>query len=446
MVFHRGGVLDRLFDGDRSPALEKLRAGLQQGSDDFSAEDEIAGALKTLAKDLRGLRVLEGDAPPTFEVGGVSEQAMLRALRLALPALPDLTIPLARQGRGIQRLVLLAALLRLAQQTDQPPPIGAFEEPEEALEPVRQSQVAAMVTGLAEKGGQVLVVTHSPDFVRPFAVEDLHLVGANPRGTIQSLRDCLSPQSRQGYERRLDGPVVQALFANLPVLVEGPSDRAMMTVFWDALADANAVEPRYAQALEFVNCESGSHQAEMARLLHEAGKPTVAWAESDTKHELKKLRDGGHCARLVVYPDDPARENLEAVLSRDCSLRALGAGLTLIASTRGYSWQEQRDDLLARLPPDTDPQIRETAKASKDVAGLFATLEDSKARNLIRAALQAKSVAPFEMKGARPARLMAETIVQIDGVPASFAAPMQSLDEWAKGGYEKSQSELAMPA
>ena len=39
----------------------------------------------------------------------------------------------------------------------------------------------------------------------------------------------------------------------------------------------------------------------------------------------------------------------------------------------------------------------------------------------MRAALDPNRVGPFEMKGARPARLMAETIVAADGVPEPFA-------------------------
>ena len=60
------------------------------------------------------------------------------------------------------------------------PPIAAFEEPEEALEPVRQAQMAALVRQVADKGGQVFVVTHSTEIARSFAVDDLHLVARQP--------------------------------------------------------------------------------------------------------------------------------------------------------------------------------------------------------------------------------------------------------------------------
>lgn len=445
MVFHRGGVLDRLFSSaDLSPGLELLRDGLEDGASGFTNEAQVAAVLMDIAGDLDALDVLDHSGSPSFEIGGVSRQEMLRTLRLALPALPDVSIPLHQQGRGVQRLVLLAALLRLSAQPDAPAPIGAFEEPEEALEPIRQDQVAAMVTDLADKGGQVFVVTHSPDIVRAFGCDDLHLVSARPRGTALSLRDSLSERAKQGYERRLDGPVVQALFARVPVLVEGPGDRASFTVFWDRLAKDKSVAARHAHALDFVNCESGSLQAETARLLNEAGKPVVAWAETDTPHELKRLRDERQCARLVVYPNEADRENLEAELSATCSLEALAAGMETVAMTRGYTWDEQRNDLLSRCDPTPPPEQRERLKSATNVAEALSALDEPAARRLVRAALEAKRVAPFEIKGARPARLMAEAIVAVDGVPPSYGAAMRSLDAWIKRGCSAEEDEIPM--
>lgn len=399
--------------------------------------------LEQLGGDLRDLDI-DAEGVPQFELGGVSERELLQTLRLALPVLPDVVIPLRRQGRGVQRLLLVAALLRLAGQPDAPPPIGAFEEPEEALEPLRQAQMAALVRQVADQGGQVFVVTHSTEIARAFAVDDLHLVATRPRGVTRSLRDSLTERAKQGYERRIDGPVVQALFAQVPVLVEGASDRACFSVFWDKLAAAKQVLARHASALDFINCEGAGLQPEMARLLCEAGKPVVAWAELDTPKVLGRLRAQGHCAALVLYPDDPGRHNLEAALSAMCSLPALAAGMQLIAETRGYSWEEQRDDLLSRCPEGVTPQQREAMKAASDVAELLSALPESAARCLVRAALDPNGVGPFEMKGARPARLLAEKIVALEAVPEPFARAMKGLDTWMGAGCPQGPNELRM--
>jgi ABC-type arginine transport system ATPase subunit len=434
MTFHRGGVLDRLFaDHDLAPALDHVRDAMRTGASEFSSDATVIAALTALAGDLRSLHLLDTSVLPEFELGGVSERELLQTLRLALPVLPDILIPLRRQGRGVQRLLLVASLLRLAEQPDAPAPIGAFEEPEEALEPLRETQMAALITRIADRGGQVFVVSHSTDITRAFAVDDLVLVSEQPRGSTLSLSDKLSPRAKQGYERRLDGPVVHALFARVPILVEGPGDRACLPVFWDALARAEAVRSRVAHGLDFINCESAPQQPEMARLLCEAGKSVVAWAELDVPETLARLRDQGHCAALILHEADDARHNLEAALSQACSLDALAAGMAAVADARGHSWDDQRADLIARCD-EADEDQRAAIKGASTVGEVLSALPEDVARRLVRKALSAKEAKPFEMKGARPARLLAEEIVAVEGVPAPFARAMCSLDSWIVAG------------
>ena len=296
MTFHRGGVLDRLFDGhELSPAVEYVRTAMRDGAAAFSDHDAVLAVLTSIGADLEGLHLLEPGTSPGFELGSVSERELLQTLRLALPVLPDVMIPLRRQGRGVQRLALVASLLRLAEQPDAPPPVAAFEEPEEALEPLRQAQMASLITRIADGGGQVLVVTHSTEIARAFSLDDLHLVGDDPRGSLLSLRDTLSERAKQGYERRVDGPVVLALFTAVPVLVEGPSDRACYSVFWDALAAIGQIKPRFARALEFVNCES----AQISLRWHDfSRRPARVWWRGPSSIAPTSLR--GCAARAAA--------------------------------------------------------------------------------------------------------------------------------------------------
>jgi putative ATP-dependent endonuclease of OLD family len=444
MVFHRGGVLDRLFaDSDLTPALEHVRAALREGATAFSGDAAVLAVLAQIGGDVTALRLGTEPGLPGFDLGGVSERELLQTLRLALPVLPEVLIPLRRQGRGAQRLLLVASLLRLAARDQQTAPIAAFEEPEEALEPLRQAQIASMMADVADRGGQVFVVTHSVEIARAFAVDDIHLVADQPRGSALSLRDELSAHAKQAYERRLDGAVVRGLFARVPVLVEGPGDRALLGVFWDALATAKVIQPRHALAMDFINCEGAPQQPAMARVLCEAGRRVVGWAEGDVPDQLARLRSGGHCATLVTYPSDAARNNLEAALADCCELDALAAGMQLIAETRGYGWSEQLADLLSRLEGAT-PEQREAAKAATSVDGLLAALPQPLARTLVRSALGGGGATPFEIKGARPARLLAETIVDRTGVPPLFRKAMVALDAWIRADRPQPATEIAM--
>ena len=444
MVFHRGGVLDRLFaDDDLSEALDRVRGALRGGAAAFNDDQTVHAILTEIGRDVDELHLGTESGVPGFELGGVSERELLQTLRLALPVLPEIMIPLRRQGRGVQRLLLVASLLRLAAHEHGAAPIAAFEEPEEALEPLRQAQIASMIADVAEQGGQVFVVTHSVDIARSFAVEDIHLVAEDPRGTILSLRDKLSGPAKQAYERRLDGTVVLGLFARTPVLVEGPGDRSLLSVFWDALAKDKAVQPRHVHGMDFINCEGASQQPGMARVLCEAGKRVVAWVEGDVPHQLEQLRANQHCAALVTFPPDIARRNLESLLSDSCELDALAAAMQLIAEVRGYTWEHQLADLLSRVEGASFEQ-RAAAKATNDVGEFLASLPEPVARSLVRQALTGSGVTPFEIKGARPARLLAETLVEKSGVPDTFRAAMIALDAWMTSSPPPAGTEIAM--
>jgi putative ATP-dependent endonuclease of OLD family len=444
MTFHRGGVLDRLFaDHDLDPALDHVRDALRDGADGFSGDAAVLSILGQVARDLDALGLGDGGGLPGFELGAVSARELLQTLRLALPVLPELLIPLRRQGRGVQRLLLVASLLRLASGEDHTAPIAAFEEPEEALEPLRQTQIAELIRNVADQGGQILVVTHSVEIARSFPVEDIHLVSEAPRGSTTSLRDHLSARSMQGYERRLDGAVARALFARIPVLVEGPGDRALFGVFWDALVNENKVRARHVHAMDFINCEGESLQPEMARVLCEAGKRVVAWVEADVPKNAQTLRDESQCHALVLYPSGEDRHNLEAAVSHVTGLPALAAGMEVIASGRGYTWDEQRDDLLSRLV-GASPAERDAAKATSSVSDFLAALPDPVARTVARNALSSTKPTPFEIKGARPARLLAEKIVELSGVPSLFSSAMVELEVWMSDKNPKPHTEIVM--
>lgn len=450
LAFYQGGLLDRLFaDIDLDPAAEALRTALGQGAGAVNTESGVRGKLDMLATDLHALGLLRPGESPQFEVGAVSVRELLQSLRLTLPG-GTVQIPLARQGRGAQRLLLMAVLLRLAQAAKRPV-IGGFEEPEEALEPIRQSQIAHILSQIADSGGQIFVVTHSPEVARSFAIDDVLLLDERAGGAgARPLRKALSEPVRQKYERWLDGAVVRALFARIPMLVEGPGDRAMVETFWRALSDPakqgageSPVRPREQIGLDFVNCEGAHELPMMARLMKEAGKCVVAWVELDVPEELARLRTEGHCSALVLHDSRDGHHNLEQALAESASIAALTAALAKLAGIRGYSWDEQCHCLVSSCE-GMPPAARESIKVSDGLQNALELLDEADARKLIARLLAAKGVTPFEMKGARQARIVAETVLEVDGkVPAPFARAFRALDRWISAGCQ-GQVEIPM--
>jgi energy-coupling factor transporter ATP-binding protein EcfA2 len=438
LAFYQGGLLERLFGGtdELGDAVDNLKDALGAGADAVNADAIVSGVLDGLADDLRGLGLLGTDERPEFEIGAVSQRDLLQSLRLALPA-GDVHIPLSRQGRGAQRLLLVSVMLRLA-QAGEATPIGGFEEPEEALEPLRQAQLADMLIKLASGGGQIFVVTHSPEIARAFEIDDFLLLqeragGANAR----LLRSSLTPPVRQSYERWLDGAVVRGLFSHVPILVEGPGDRAALAVFWSALAEAGDVKPASQLGVDFVNCEGFRNMAMLAAVLDEAGKSVAAWVEQDqeaVRYEANRLRAEGHVAALVSHEAVKGRQNLEQAIACGCNIAALSAALDAISADRGYEWQVGRETLLSHLGQveGVEAEQREAAKETESTAAFLGCFDEQTARSIVASALAAKTHSPFDMKGARQARIVAETVTAADGVPDNFATAIRAVAGWVE--------------
>lgn len=440
LSFYQGGLLEKLFSSaDLDPPTQALRDALQAGAQQVNADSAVGHVLAELAEDLRNLGLLKAEQTPVFEAGAVSKRQLLQSLRLAMPAGEEL-IPLFRQGRGAQRLILVSILLRLADlATGDEPVVGGFEEPEEALEPLRQTQLAGMLTKIADRGGQVFVVTHSPEIARRFEIDDFLLMseGTAGHGGIP-LRRVLTPPVRQTYERRLDGAVVRGLFARIPILVEGPGDRAVFDVFWRSLAEGGGVRPAEELGLDPVNCEGAPGIPMHAAVLKQAGKKVVAWAERDTQDVrgmLKRLRNEGNCAALILYGEEFGKQNLEQALAEGCSVEALAAAMKEIAADRGYSWESQKEDLVSRCDGEEDQEVvKEAIQRADFLLEALGALNPEAARIIIRKALGSKSASPFDLKGGRQARIFASKIVDVEGVPAPFVDAFVALQDWIRVG------------
>ncbi len=434
LAFYQGGVLDRLFaDADLDPALTLLRDALGKGAEGLNAETAVVGVLDALRDELAPLGLEPGGAPE-LEAGAVSNRELLQALRLAMPGPATRAIPLARAGRGTQRLVLLATLLMLARRDTARPVIGGFEEPEEAVEPLRQLQAGRMIRELADNGGQVFVSTHSPDIIRAFDSDDL--VVMERTGTVRARRLSLTSAGKHGYERRLDWPLIRGLFLQYPIVVEGVSDRVVFTVFWDALAESGKVSRAEQRGLECISAEGNSNIPMALMVLSEMGRLPVAVVERDQPREADRILASGHARALIVYPDDPAANNLERLLAMSTPLDALAGAMTAVADDRGDDWGAQRADLVERaLAAGLTTDERDAIAGTSSLRDAFAVGGEAETRRLVALCIGAKEPpCPFEIKGGRNARVLAESIVAMSGVPSPFARALGALGAWIAAG------------
>jgi hypothetical protein len=134
---------------------------------------------------------------------------------------------------------------------------------------------------------------------------------------------------------------------------------------------------------------------------------------------MARIENEGTFGVLVKATGTMERSNLEGALTAECSLRALVAAMTGLATDRGYGWEDQRKDLVSRWTGTQDK--REQIKKAASLSDLLAAVDPSEARRLAAEALGADKPTPFEMKGGRQGRIFAEALVNIDGVPQNFA-------------------------
>jgi predicted ATPase len=230
--------LDELFaeTSRRQAAIEERHFGKQL--DDLS--DELTGAVSTLATG-RQVRISSQPTPvPPSKV-----RFDVKVLDRTFETRVD------RQGHGFQRALLIAALKLLADRGRGSGDGGvmclAIEEPELYQHPLQARSFAAVLRTLAEdegQGVQVVYATHSPYFIEAKCFHQIRRVtrstlrdgsavevlGATVEAVVRRL-DGFVDEER--IRRQLDGvcmgSLAEAFFADAVLLVEGSTDRAVLT-------------------------------------------------------------------------------------------------------------------------------------------------------------------------------------------------------------------------
>lgn len=292
---------------------------------------------------------------------------------------------------------------------------------------------------MSENGGQVFVVTHSPEIARCFGIEDFLLLQEESEDVrVLHLPHLLSVKARQAYERRLDGAIVRGLFCRVAVIVEGPSDKAVLEVFWQKLATEEHVLPSFRLRMDILNAEGVTLINGLACVLNESGKHVVAWLDQDSDEARKavaKLRESRLCSALILHSSEDGHQNLEEAITHSCAIDTLVQAMQAVADDRGCSWEEQRHDLLSRCQ-DLDSVLPDRLKDASSLPELLGMLDEQLGRAIISKALAGKDAGPFGIKGARPARILAETIVNAQGVPERFKASFLELNSWIIDGCQ----------
>lgn len=192
----------------------------------------------------------------------VFEEADVR-LRFRLPEVSDLMgsatvelkdigpwTPLEGKGQGFQRALYLALLRALAEELRATgsdihrPFLLLFEEPEAFLHPALQREMGDILESISASN-QVVVATHSPLLVTPPRIQNVLILrqavlpNTEPHATcclVQNPELFPDPNDKQLVNLLKFSNSAEFLFADCVLVVEGPSDRALLEACWHVLA------------------------------------------------------------------------------------------------------------------------------------------------------------------------------------------------------------------
>ncbi len=432
LAFYQGSVLEHVFgEVDLTMPLRALAGQLVGGQQAVNADVGVADVLRVIREQLREFGIGTGEAgEPLLAVGGLSERTLLQTLTLSLRQDADLALPVSRLGRGVQRVALVALLMALARRRESAP-IAAFEEPEEALEPFRVRMLAKQLRSLAQVGGQVFITSHAPDVLRCFHPDEVVLLEPSATGPrLVELRRVLDAGMRACVERHADA-VGRALFGPVAFLVDGPSDQAVIEVFWDHLAMTGALPSAEMHGVQVVPCGGTPVMPSIARTLTAVGKTVIALLDRDPdpRREENRRDTAAHARTTILHRT--AATDLEGMLSSELPMRALQAGIDAVAGDLRLAWDDVREDIVSRLPEGTPPEQRDAARQAEAWPALAGSVEEPLLREAIRHALKRGRI---EVKTPWAARLLAQAAVAEGAVPASIVTTLGAVARTVTGG------------
>lgn len=400
LSFYSNSLFSKLFErADIGAELEAIRQAIEAAKAPLMQQPDVAATLDRLAGAARRLQLASGPDPLDFAVAGLSDRRVLQSLQLVLRGRRgDTRLPLPSHGRGLLRVLLLTAFLEHARASNSNL-ILAVEEPEQNLEPVNQRLVTRSLLFANEAGAaQVILSTHSSDVAAVVPLDEIHLVRDFPAGPgVHALRET-APSEHKFFERHARGSLVDGLYADLVVLVEGPTERAALPALWQRARPGDGLDEN---RIELIDCESINRMPAYARFFRALDIPLVAVCDAD--------KPGDYANLVASQPDAIVRwsthTDWEGVVAADSDVDALARALETCRATLD-EWATHHAQLRARLMQVVG-DVRELATAT-DISSLVAGYGEADQRRALADLM--RGGAGLDFKSAIYARVIAETL------------------------------------
>lgn len=422
LAFYSNSIFAKLFEQvDLASELDAIRKGIENAKGDLMKQEHVAQTRDRLEEATRKLGLVDGVDALDFAVLDMSDRRVLQSLQLvARGARSDHRLPLRSHGRGVLRALLLAAVLQHARMRESNL-ILAIEEPEQNLEPINQRLIARSLLFASDNAAaQTIVSTHSPAIASAVPLASVELVreiGDGPQ--VKSLRQ-VQPAEHKFYERHARGAVIDGLYANAVLLVEGPTDTGALLALWAKAFPAQGLDER---RIEIIDCESLDKVAPFVRFFSALDIPVAVICDCDQGGEQKRkdILDAG--AGLLTHWR--THTDIEGVLAAEADVGVLAAAMEEVRAEVG-EWDEHRGPLIdvARSSAGDHPNL----KTATDIPGLVEGYDETGRRAALGAILRGSRPS---FKSARDQRLICETLPT---VPVTVTEAMRKVHAFVDEG------------
>jgi putative ATP-dependent endonuclease of the OLD family len=420
LAFYSNSVLSRLFERDDLAApLDQIRQAIDAAKGPLLSHPTVADARAQLQSSAQQLGLAPPGEPLDLTVAGLSDRRVLQSLQLVLRGDRGAShLPLAAHGRGVLRVLLLAALLQDSRASEGNL-ILAVEEPEQNLEPVNQRLVTRSLL-LADDSGahQILLTTHSAEVTGVVPLAEVHLARETPSGPeLRALSQAIQPEHKF-FELHSRAALVDGLYASVVVLAEGPTERGAFPVLWSAQRPGSGLDEH---RIELVDCESIDKMPSFVRFYRALGIPVVAVIDTDKPRAVTEVE--------AAAPDVVLRwtthGDWEGVLAAEAEVGELASAMEACRSMVG-PWQDHADQLRACLADRVG--AADHLAGATGIPGLVAGYSESDARSALACLLRGK--AGIDFKSTMYARTICEALT---AVPPTVARMIDHVHRFTAG-------------
>lgn len=450
LAFYQNSMFSKLLGKhDLSSGITQIVEKMKESQPILDENLEFKRSFEQLRSEIAKLKFIEDNVEAMrLNILNLSERKVLQSLNLVLRGIDtDTEIPIEMQGSGMQDAVLISTIFRIISEDKSQNLILAFEEPEHNLEPYYQRLIARRLQNPNSKRFQLLVSSHSPDIISAFNLCSVNIIlaGSEEHSVISIEKRC-SPEELKFFERYERNQLLQSFFAKHILLIEGPSERGGLPVFFRSLEgetlkseDKDVVfEGLEALGVESIACGGHGDIPKYANFFRRLEFSVISIVDNDkSEEELKRAINSS--SFTIVLPEDLERNTYDKLLTREADLVGLIEGIRNCIEEY-IQWNQLRNNIhqyfvdRSNIIGSEDLEIiKSTRSFPQWIENVQTTLDEIQLRKLLYFLIAGKK-APMDCKSVRQSRIIAEAIRNNKaGIPETFTKLAGIIQKFATG-------------